>query len=139
MHRRDDHDPPVPGRAERRPGVAREQERAREEQRDERVPAVLVELLDRGDVLEARVRDDGVEPAEPLERGVDRGAVPVAGREVGLERLARPIGVRRDVDGEHVPAVADQPLRDRTADPAGRAGDECDLAHAVLRDRRGRR
>ena len=101
MHRRDDDDPAVPRLRERGPRIAREQERARQEERDERVPAVLVELLDRRDVLEARVRDDRVEPAEPLERGVDGGAVALARRQVGRERLARPVRVGCDVDREH--------------------------------------
>ena len=61
-------------------------------------------------MLKAGVRDDGVEPpVEPLERGVDDGAVALARRQVGVV----------DVDGVNVrPAVGGQPLGDRGADAA---------------------
>jgi len=39
-------------------------------------------------VLEPGVGDDGVEPAEALERGVDGRAIPLAGRQVGRERFS---------------------------------------------------
>jgi hypothetical protein len=45
-------------------------------------------------VLEAGVRDEGVEAAVALERGVDGGAVALPGGEVGRDRvaaIARPI------------------------------------------------
>ena len=133
MHGREDDDPAVPGGAERGPGVAREEERAREQERDQGVPAVLVELLHRRDVLEAGVRDEGIEPAEALERGLDRRAVPLARGQVGGERVARPVGVGGDVDGEHVPPVGDETLRYGAPDPAGRTGDERDLGQGPPR------
>ena len=101
VHRRDDDDPPVAGCAERRPGVPREEERAREQEREQRVPAVFVELLDRRDVLEAGVRHDRVEPAEALERRVDRRAVAVAVVRSAANGVARPVGIRLEVDREH--------------------------------------
>jgi hypothetical protein len=108
VHRRDDEEAAVAAVGERRPGVLREQERAREQDCDQRVPAILVELRDRGDVLEAGVRDDCVETPETGERGLDDRAVPRTSRQVAVGEVHR----------VHVPAVADQPLRDRPADPA---------------------
>ena len=93
---------PVAVLAQRRPRVLREQERARQQQREEPVPLLLGELLDRRDVLEAGVRDDRVEPAEALERRVDDDAVPLARRQVGVV----------DVDAVHRPAVRLEPLDD---------------------------
>ena len=75
-------------------------------------------------MLEAGVRDDRVEPAEALDRGVNGRAVAVARREVGGERLARARPVRREIDREHLPPVGDEPLRDRTADAARGTGHE---------------
>jgi len=75
-------------------------------------------------VLEARVRHDRVEPAEPLERGVDRGTVPRPRRQVCREALPRSPGIGVEIDRENVPAVIDEPLRDRAPDPTGGAGDE---------------
>ena len=75
---------------------------------------------DRRDVLEARVRDDRVEPAvEALERRVDDGAVALARREVAV----------RDVDAVHLPAVRLEALGDRGADAARRARDERAAGH----------
>jgi len=62
---------------------------------------------------------------------VVRDAVPVARGQVGGERLARPVGVGMQVDGEHPRTVRLQSLRDRAADPAGRAGDDRLPAHAT--------
>jgi hypothetical protein len=84
-------------------------------------------------VLESRVRHDGVEVAEPLERSVDDGAVPVASRQVCREALPRPLRIRLEIGGEDIPAVGDEPLGDRPADPAGRAGDERSLAQGPPR------
>ena len=71
MHRGDGDEPAGARVAQRRPGVAGEDERAGQEQRDDRVPALERELLDRRDVLDAGVGYDQVEAAEPLERGGD--------------------------------------------------------------------
>ena len=114
MHRRDSEEAPVAGGHERLPRVLREQERARQEERDERVPPLLRKLRDRRDVLEAGVRHHGVEAAEPLERCVDHSAVPLTCREVAVV----------DVDPVDRPAVRFKLADDRRADPAGRAGDE---------------
>ncbi len=92
MHGGDDQDPPLPTRLQVRPGVAREQERARQQHRQQRVPAVLVERVERRDVLEARVRDESVDAPELLDRGCDRSPVPLPRRQVGGERLAGPAG-----------------------------------------------
>ena len=124
VHGGDDEDPPLAARLQVRPGVAREEERARQEHREERIPAVLVEVLERRDVLEAGVRDDRVEAAEALDGRGDGRAVALPRREVGGERLARAGGVGREVDREHLPAVGDEPLRDRAADAARGTGDE---------------
>ena len=133
VHRGDDDDPAVAGRFERGPRVPRQQERARQDEREKRVPAILVELGDRRDVLESGVRNEGVEAAEALERCVDRGPVALAGREVRGERLARAARVGLEVDGQHVPAVGDETLGDRAADPARRAGDERGLGQGPPR------
>ncbi len=115
---------PSPLALQVRPGVAGEQERAREEHRQERVPAVLVELLERGDVLEARVRDHRVEPPNCSTAAATRRPVALARRQVGGERLARAVRIRRAIDRQHLPPVSDEPLRDRTADAARGTGDE---------------
>ena len=106
------------------PGIAREQERARQENRDERVPAILVELLDGGDVLEPRIRDDCIDPTEALDRRVDGGPVSLPRRQIRGEPVTGPGRIGLEVDGEHVPAVRHEPLGDRATDPARRAGDE---------------
>ena len=119
----DDDDPPFPTRAKVRPRVPGEEERARQQHRKERIPPVLVELLERRDVLEVRVGDDRVDAAEALDDRVDRR--PVSSRVASRRRTARP--ARRDraeVDGEHVPPVGDEPLRDRTPDAARGTRDE---------------
>ncbi len=59
--------------------------------------------------------------------GVHRLAVPLARREIRRERLARPVRVGLQIDREDVPAVLDEALGDRTADPARRPGDDGDL------------
>ena len=106
------------------PGVAGEQERAREQHRDQPVPAVLGELGDGRDVLEAGVRHHGVEAAERLDRRVDRAAVALARGQVGRVWHAGPVVGRVEVDGEHVEAVVAQALGDRAADAARRSGDD---------------
>ena len=66
-------------------------------------------------MLEAGVRDDGVEPpVEPRERRVHDRAIALARREVAV----------LDVDRVHVPAVGGEAFRDRRADPARGARDE---------------
>ena len=129
VHGGDGEEAAVAGLPERLPRVAGEQERARQQDCEQRVPALLGELRDRGDVLEARARDDGVETAESVERGVDGGPVVRGRREVGLERLARPVRIRVQVDGEHRRAVRFQPCRDRAADAAARTRDESPALH----------
>jgi len=70
-------------------------------------------------VLEARIRDDRVEPAvEALERSVDDGAVSLPRREIAVGQ----------VDCVHLPAVGAQPLRDRGADALRGTGDQ-DVRH----------
>ena len=109
-----------PRGAERVPGVTGEQEGARQQDGQQGVPALVGEVADRCDVLEAGAGDDRVEAAEALDRGLHRRAVALARREVGLEGLAGAVGVRPEIDREHPGAVALEPLRDRAADPAGR-------------------
>jgi hypothetical protein len=96
-------------------------------------PLVLVELLDRRDVLQPGVGHDRVEAAEALERGGDGAAVALARREVGGVRHARAVGVRLEVAGEHVQAIVAQALSDRAADAPSGAGDESGAgpAHGV--------
>jgi hypothetical protein len=110
----DGYEAPVSGRGERLPRVLREQKRACQQHRDERVPPLLGKVRDRRDVLEPGVRDDRVEPAITLERRIDDRAVPLMRGQIAV----------REVDCVHGPAVALEPLDHRTADPAGRAGDE---------------
>ena len=102
VHRGDRDDAPVAAALQRRPGVLGEQERAREQDGQQRVPAVLGELRDRRDVLEAGVGDDGVQAPEALERRVDGAAVALAGGEVRRERLAGRVVVGLEVDGQHL-------------------------------------
>ena len=111
----------VTGRRKRLPGVLREQERARQQHREKVVPPLLREVRDRRDMLEARVRDDRVEPAEPLERSLDDGAVPLRCAQVCI----------RDVDAVDGPAGRLEPRDDGRSDPAGGAGDQRDARRFV--------
>ncbi len=113
VHRSDREEAAVAALRERLPAVLGEQERARQQQREQRVPAVLGELRDRSDVLEARVRDDRVEPPEALERRIDCGAVPV--RVVrsaskppwrSTPRTPQPSPSRRDATARPIPPAA---------------------------------
>jgi hypothetical protein len=122
VHRGDDADAPVAAVHQVGPGVAGEQKGAREQDGQQRVPAVLVELGDRRDVLEAGVGDDRVEAPEALDGRLDGRAVALARGQVGLEGLARPVGVGLEIDREHAKAVVDQPLCDGTTDSTGGPG-----------------
>ena len=104
------------------PGVAGEQERAREQQRDQPVPAVLGELGDRRDVLEAGVGDDRVEAAERA-RAPRRPRRDCPRAWSGRRRTGTPgpSSAGFEVDGQHVAAVGAQSVGDRTADPSGRS------------------
>ena len=117
MRRRDGDEAAVAVLAQCGPRVLGEQERTGEEQRHEPVPLVLREVGDGSDVLEAGVGDEGVDPAEALERSVDDEAITRARSQVRV----------REVDAVHRPAVRLEPLDDRAADPAGRAGDQRNL------------
>ena len=133
MHGRDREEAAVARLAQRLPGVAGEQERARQEDGDERVPALLGELVDRRHVLEARAGDDCVDAAEPLQRGIDGGAVAGRGGEIGLERLARAVRVGTQVDRDHAVTVPLEARGDRAADAAARARDESPAHARTLR------
>ena len=124
MHRRDDEDPPLAAQAQLGPRVPREQERARQQDRQQIVPAILVELLDRRDVLKPGVGDHGVEPTEPVDRLRDGSTVPFPRRQIGDERLPRAFRVGLAVDREHAPAVGHEPVGDGAADAARSSGDE---------------
>ena len=95
--------------------------------RQQRVPAVLGELGDGRDVLEAGV-GARVEAAEGLDGRVDRAAVPLASGEIGRERRARPVGVGLQIDREHVHAGVHEGLRGGAPDAPGGAGDQGDAA-----------
>jgi len=120
----DGQEAPVAAVAQRGPGVLGQQERAGEQDRDELVPAVLVELGHRRDVLQPGVGDDGVEAAEALEGGRYGAAVALARGQVGGVRQARAVGIRLEVAGQHLQPVVLQALGDRAADAARGAGDE---------------
>jgi hypothetical protein len=133
VRRRDGDEAALAARAQRRPRVLGQQERAREQHGQELVPAVLVELGHRGDVLKAGVGHHHVETAEALDGGLDRAAVALARGEVGGVGHAGAVGVRLEIDREDVEAVVDEALGDRATDAAPRAGDEsCSLlGHGV--------
>src|SRR6185436_8392095 len=97
-------------------------------EREEGVPAVLVELLDGRDVLEPGVRDQGVEASEALEGRRDRSPVALARRQVGGERRPGTGRIGLEVDREDLPAVTDESLRDGAADAARGARDDRRLA-----------
>ncbi len=124
MNRGHDDYAPLAARPQVGPGVTGKEERARQQDGQERVPAILVELLEARDVLEAGIRDERVDPAEKLDRRLDGCPVSLARREVGCERLARTIRIGLAVDGEDPPAIRDEALGDRPADPARGTGDE---------------
>jgi hypothetical protein len=128
VHRGDDDDAAVARGAQRGPRVPREEEGAREQERNQGVPAVLVELLDGRDVLEPGVGDQGVETSEALEGGLDRRPVALARRQVGGEGRAGTCRIGLEVDREDVPAVNDEALRDGAADAARCARDDRRLA-----------
>src|SRR5439155_4236327 len=116
---------------------AREEEGAADVDREEEVEVAGVELERRLGLGEAGVVDEDVEPAERLDRlgreplwhqrVAEVAGDPVDGAELveALLRLLvlRPGVLRRVPERE---AVAEQPLGDRVADPAVRAGDEGD-------------
>src|ERR1700730_2396784 len=102
-----------------RPSMAGEQERARQQQCDHRIPAVLGELLDRRDVLETRVADHGVQPTESLDRSRDRTPVALTRLKVCAEAH-----IASNVNSENVPAVTLQPRGNRGTDAACRTRDE---------------
>jgi hypothetical protein len=108
------HEPPVAARAQRRPRVFREEERARQEKRDEPVPLLLGKVLHRRDVLEAGIRNDRVQPPEALQSRSHDKAIPVARRQVCI----------LDVDAVHRPAVCLEPLDQRGSDSTCRARHE---------------
>ena len=85
------------------------------------VPAVLGEVDDRRDVLDAGVGHDHVDAPVRLERGVDRPPVALARRQVRLHRHG---AVRTDVDAHHVHALGGQSLGHGTADAACRSCDD---------------
>ena len=124
MHGGDDDDASVAAALQRGPGVLGEQERAREQDGQQRIPAIFGELRDRRDVLEAGVGDDGVKAPEALERRIDGGAVALAGGEVRRERLARRVAGGLEVDAQDAEAVADEALGDGAPDAACRSGDD---------------
>ena len=79
-------------------------------------------------MLHARVRHDDVEPAEPLDRRVNRGRVGLGVGQIRLERDAGSVGQRIQVDSEDVHPFLLQPLGYRATDPTGRTGHERRLA-----------
>jgi hypothetical protein len=94
--------------------------RAAQEHGLQRIPALLREVAHRCDVVEARVRNDGVElPVESRQCGVDDGTVALDRGEIGVVDV-------HAVDG---PAVVCQSLRDRCADAACGTGDEREAVH----------
>jgi hypothetical protein len=134
VHGRDREEAAVPALLQVSPRVLGEQKRAREEKSDESVPAVLGEVDDRGDVLEAGVRNDGVEAAKAVDGRRDCRPVALARGQVGGEGLAGTELAGLQVDRENAGALADEPLRDRPPDPARRPRDDdrtaAPLSHA---------
>jgi hypothetical protein len=130
VHRGDREKAAVARLTECLPGVPGQQERACQQHGEQAVPALLGELLDRRDVLEARVRDDRVESTELLERGADGCRVPFARRQIGFEGLARAVGIGTPVHCEDFVPVAFEPPRDRAPDPTGSTCDQHSASHA---------
>jgi hypothetical protein len=62
-----DHDHAAAGFAQRRPRVLGQQERAGQQQRDDRVPTLERELVHRRDMLDARVGHHEIKAAEPFQ------------------------------------------------------------------------
>ena len=92
--------------------------------------ALLVRLLDRGEVAIARVVDEHVEAARPLD-GRDRGLY--VGRDIDIElqrmrvvvagdQIAELFGISRR--SEHALTLRDEPFRQRPADPGRASRDE---------------
>ena len=131
VHRRDVHDAAPAFRVHVRQRGAREVEGAEEHHADESLPGLDRELLDRRDVLQARVVHQDVDAAEFTDRARhERVAVRLlrrvralegTGREVGGDSLAL-LGVQ--VREENAGALRGEIRRDRAADPARGAGDD---------------
>ena len=107
--------------------VLGEQEGAGQHQREDRLPALERELLDRRDVLDARARHHQVQAAEALKRRCDRRPVGLGPAEIGFEGHAGAVWIGGQVDGQHLEPVRHQPLRRGAPDPARGAGDQRDL------------
>ena len=124
-HRRDVDDRAAAGRAQPRDRVLAAEEDALQVRVEHRVPRLLGALLDRA-VAEAAAADPRRvhEHVEALEAG-ERPRDLVGPREVGL--LA--------VEADDLRARVGERARDRAADPAGRAGDDRDLARQLAHRR----
>jgi hypothetical protein len=129
--RRDDDEPAVTACAQPLPRVAGEEERTRQHHGEELIPAILVEVLDRGDVLQTSVRNHRAKPAEPLDGGIDSRPIARPCGEIGSEGDTRTGRIRGEVNGEDAPAVRDQPLGNRATDPARGARDERGPLHQL--------
>jgi hypothetical protein len=111
-------------------------ERGSQVDRDDRVPPVLGELLDRRHVLDARVVDEDVDASESglglRDQVADLGGLHHVGAVVQRlhavllrEARAQRLDLRRIAEAvqHHVRALAGEDLRDRHPDAAGGAGD----------------
>ena len=79
-------------------------------------------------MLDARVGDDHVETAEPVEAFAYCGLVGAGVGQIGFERRPWAVGIGTKVDGEHVHPVGLEALGDGATDPARRARDQRRLA-----------
>jgi len=134
--RREDHDACVPGRAERREQRLREEERRLDVHAKDFAEGVSLDLVQ----PLARSWVDGGVVHEDVQRGRGGGRLlrdsgdPLGGREVADHRDAADLvgqGLRRRSAArmaEHAGSFGGERPRDRGADPARRASDECVLA-----------
>ena len=116
-------------------------ERGGQVDRDDRVPALFREIDDLGDMLDAGIVDQDVDPAEPVRRLRDQipdlGRLGHVGRDIGRphavllgEPGAQPLDLGRIAEPvQHdVAALGGERAGDAEPDPAGRTGDHGGLA-----------
>jgi len=102
-------------------------ERRREVERDDRVPLLGREVLDRGDMLHPGIVDEDVDRADLVHHRGDGARVHEVRAVVGRAQLLaqRGNGVRlAEAVENHLGALGRQSTRDGQADAGGRSGDE---------------
>ena len=136
--RADDHDAAVPAGGDVGDRGPRQAERPGEVGGEHRVPVVVGERGQRSVAGDAGRGHDVVEPAEALDGRVDGPPAVDARAGVGAQHAEARVTPGQRLGGggvgqvrdEYRPAVGEQVIGDRPAEPAGAATDNCDAARA---------